>query len=273
MNNITFKPIEPWIGAVVSGVNLTNPLDQKTISALKVGLAKNRVLVFHGQDISREQHVAMARAFGEPEPHPSLSVEGYPEIVPIQQKTDMPLYGQLGDWHTDVTYKVVPPKVAILRGFTIPQVGGSTGFVNTVRAYATLDEATRSRLRGLKAVHAPDFENYITDPERLKSLQSQNPAVEHPVVIKHPVTGEEILYVNEHFTKRIVGMREEESRSLLDRLFFHLTHLEFQMRVKWKENTVVMWDERSTLHYAVADYSEPRYLERILVKGEAIEGA
>jgi taurine dioxygenase len=269
MSSLKFEPIQPWIGAEVQGVDLREPLSPDTLRELRAAWEKYRVLVFRDQELTHEQHKAFAAAFGTLEVHPALGLPEHPEIVPIQIKPGMALERQLQDWHTDVTYMERPPGGAFLYAHVIPSIGGDTAFVNTVKAFEKLDESMKERLRGLRAIHAPDFENYINDPERLRELHAKNPPIEHPVVIEHPTTGEECLYVNEHFTRSIVGLSESDSRSLLQQLYHHLlTHPEFQMRVRWQRHTLVMWDERATQHYAVTDYDEPRYLERVMIAGE-----
>jgi taurine dioxygenase len=274
-NKLEIKRIETFIGAEVTGIDLSQPLTDGDVQAIKEALWQYKVLVFYDQELTQAQHSRLAKYFGEPEVHPTLAISGltipeYPEIVKILPEPDMAIAKKkVNEWHVDHTYKLHPPKMAVLRAVTLPSVGGSTGYANTAHAFQTLDDETKAQIRGLRAIHKPAFGVYESDPEKLKKMEADNPPITRPVVVRHPDSGEEILFVNELHTVGFVGLDEQESRKLLDKLFHHLTRLEFQMRMKWRPHTIAMWDEYATNHYAVLDVNEPRYLERITVAGES----
>src|SRR5690606_34504059 len=153
------------------------------------------------------QFLAFGKAFGQPEVHPAFADNPIPEILEIKAKpgarighwTSLPL----GYWHTDVSYRPTPPAGAMLRDRLLPEDGGDTAFTNTAAAYERLDPETKALIAGLSAEHAPGFERYVEDRERLDRLNKDNPPMIHPLVIVHPETGEDILFVNEYFTTRI----------------------------------------------------------------------
>lgn len=263
MSKLQFTPIEPFIGAFVSGLDLSKSIDEGVSGDIIKGWRRYKVLVFRHQNITREQHLAFGRNFGVPECHPAFGERDLPEIIAIHEKPGK----EVGEWHTDVTYQPAPPKAAILHSWVVPPLGGDTIFINTSIAYERLSPEMKKRINHLQAEHAPGFERLITDPERLAKLNADNPPVLHPVVAVHPDTGEKILYVNEYFTTRIVGLEKRDSDDLLLSLFDHIKRPEYQLRVDWEPNMVVMWDELVTQHYAVADYSEPRHLDRVTLSG------
>jgi len=266
-----FVPLQPFIGAEVKGVDLRHPVSNDTAAALRQGWLKYKVLMFRNQDLTREQKLAAGRLFGTPERHPAFGEKDFPEIIGIREKPGK----KMGEWHTDVTYTAAPPSGAMLHAIHLPSVGGDTIFTNAAMAYARLDDDTKRRIANLKAEHAPGFErnfDMTKDAERVRTLSQANPPRQHPVVTVHPETGERILFVNEYFTTRIVGLDKGESDKLLARLFTEIKRPEYQVRVDWEEKMLIFWDERATQHYAIADYSEPRHLDRVTLSGTPPRG-
>ena len=270
-DQIRFSPVQPYVGAEVVGVDLSQPQTADAIAQLRAGWLKYKVLIFRDQNITRGQQLQFGKAFGVPERHPAFGEQDIPEVLAIREQPGK----TMGEWHTDVTYVEAPPSGALLHAIELPKIGGDTIFVNTAAAYEKLDDDTKRRIASLQAEHAPGFErnfNIIKDAERVRALTQANPPHQHPVVTVHPETGEKVLFVNEYFTTRIVGLEEAESERLLAHLFTHIKRPEYQLRVQWELHTVVFWDERATQHYAVMDYSEPRRLDRVTLSGTRPRG-
>ncbi|WP_380878447.1 taurine dioxygenase [Sphingomonas sp. DBB INV C78] len=265
------RPLQPSLGAEISGIDLADPLDDHRLGALQAALLHYRVLFFRDQDITREQQIAFGAAFGELEVHPVFSLPDYPQILPLISRDFIGKYRASPDsnWHADTTFRPDPSAASILRALVSPSLGGDTVFANAVAAYESLDEAVRARIDGLTAIHDPSvFIQFLDSEEKKEALRAQYPEVEHPVVRLHPETGEKVLYVNSVFTRRIKGLEPEESGRLLALLFNQFKRPEFQVRWSWRPNSVAFWDNRATQHYAVPDYNEPRHMERVTIIGD-----
>ncbi|MBN8844086.1 MAG: TauD/TfdA family dioxygenase [Sphingomonadales bacterium] len=268
-------PLQPSLGALITGIDLAKPLDRPTYDALRATLLKYRVIFFRDQNLTREQHIALGAAFGDLEEHPVFSLPGYPQILPLiseELKERLPGgYRQTsdGNWHADTTFRTDPSAASILIQRVSPSLGGDTVFANAVAAYETLDDDTKARIENLTAIHDTQvFLQFLDSDEKREALQKSFPPVEHPVVRIHPETGEKLLYVNSVFTRRIVGLPEEESKALLARLFDQVKRPEFHVRWSWKPGSIAFWDNRATQHYAVPDYSEARHMERVTIVGD-----
>ena len=174
------------------------------------------------------------------------------------------------EWHTDLTYYAEPPFASILAAKVVPPVGGDTLWANMYAAYDALPEDIRSHVDGLQALHdLGDFRNdYLAQEDGLAALRealSEQGAI-HPVAPRHPVTGRRALFVNQPFTRLIVGMNQRESDRLLRYLFDHIEQPEFQVRFRWRPGALAMWDNRVTQHYAVSDYlPQRRVMHRVTV--------
>lgn len=264
-------PLQPSLGALITGIDLAEPLDEPRLAALQAALLRYRVLFFRDQNITREQHIAFGAAFGDLEVHPVFSHPDCPEILPLISRDFVGKYRQTTDsnWHADTTFREAPSAASILRAHVSPSLGGDTVFANAVAAYETLDDETKQRIDGLTAIHDPSvFIQFLDTEEKKQALLSQYPPVEHPVVRVHPETGEKVLYVNSVFTRRIVGLDPAESDALLAKLFDQVKRPEFQVRWSWRPGSIAFWDNRATQHYAVPDYNEPRHMERVTIIGD-----
>lgn len=274
------------LGAVVHGVDLCAGVGPDEVGSIRQALLRYRVVFFRDQPVTPTQLVAFGRAFGELTPaHPLVGGldDDHPEIL-VLDSTDYPLgVGSRGEgtsynnrWHTDVTFSERPPLGSILAAKRIPARGGDTLWADLVDAYATLSPALRELLLPLRAVHdaGATFERFRADDptgEQVARLARLEP-VEHPVVRRHPETGELGLFVNPTFTRRILGLHESESRALLDLLYAHAVEPERTVRWRWREGDVAFWDNRTTAHYAAADYTEPRLMHRITLTGDRPSG-
>ena len=266
-------PIGPVFGAEISGISLSDVNDQ-TFPAIRTALCQHEVLVFRQQNISTEDQVAIGRRFGELTVSPfSPNADDRAELIVLdnQPGNSSPL---TDIWHSDETFRECPPLTTILRARVVPEFGGNTVFASMTAAYEGLSERMRHYLSGLTALHGFGRfgEMLRQDPERrylLHRVENEIPMPHHPVVRIHPESGRKALFVNPHFTLRIDDIPEDESRALLDYLFSRALVPEYQIRVSWQPDTVVMWDNRSVQHYAPNDYlPHRRRMERITVRGD-----
>ncbi len=264
------------IGAEVSGVDWRRPVDPETAAEIHHLLMKHKVIWFRDVDITPQQQLAFGRLFGECTVHPFVPhLPDVPEMVVLDNHKDNPVFST-DVWHSDETFREMPPMGSILRCITKPAFGGDTLWADMAAAYEGLSDTMRNLLSGLEAVH--DFQNFrhkfdhLPPREKhakLAEMEEKYPNPTHPVVRTHPVTGQKILFVNEQFTVAIKGMREDESKALLAFLYELPKIPEYQMRLAWEVNTMVFWDNRPTQHYAANDYyPQRRTMHRITIKGE-----
>jgi taurine dioxygenase len=273
IEDLTLMPMTPTIGAEVEGVDLTRPLDARTVSALRQALLDWKVLFFRDQDITTEQHLAFARSFGDLEVHPFAPQKpGYPEVLAITH--DANSRGKENTWHSDVTWRLEPSLGSILRALEIPPVGGDTLFADMYAAYEGLKDEVKAKVEGRVAVH--DFVNFRkgmrkrgVSEEEIAAFDRKYPTVEHPVIRTHPETGRKAIYVNAGFTQHIVGMEKAESDALLAHLYAQAAIPEHQCRFRWTPNAIAFWDNRASQHYAASDYFPAvRRMERVTVVGD-----
>jgi len=264
-----------FTGAEIFGVDLKRPLSEQQARDIWHALLRWKVVFFRNQHLDHAQHVAFARALGQPTIGHVLygHEEGYPEVYSVAKRRERhthmdpdPIRPWTG-WHTDLTTIVNPPAASILRGVTIPPYGGDTQFANLVAAYNALSAPLRQFLDGLRGIHGYGkvTGNALTQTNR-KSFSS-----EHPLVRVHPETGERALYVSPAFLRTIVGLTARESQALLELLWEHLVRPEFVVRFRWNAGDVAMWDNRATAHLAPEDIFETdfdRQLYRITLVGD-----
>jgi taurine dioxygenase len=280
--SIRVEPLTCTIGAELSNVDLgIASRDPGLVAEIRALLLKHRVLFFRDQDISRAEHVAFARHFGELEDHPVAGSDPeHPGLVRIYKSPDAPNDRYENAWHTDATWREKPPFGCVLRCIECPPVGGDTMWANMVEAHARLSEDIKARIAGLRARHSIEASFGAAMPiEKRLALRAQFPDAEHPVVRTHPETGEKVLFVNAfttHFTNYHTaanvrfGQDANPGASLLLSYLISQAYIpEFQVRFRWKPNSVAMWDNRSTQHYAVMDYPPcHRKMERAGIIGD-----
>jgi taurine dioxygenase len=267
------------LGAEISGVDLTRKLSDAQFEAIDEALVEHALLIFHDQDISSQNLMDFGRQFGELTVHPFAPNEGKnaPELIKFRNDETTPPFGT-DVWHSDETFRLEPPMATILCAKEVPAVGGDTMFVSMAAAYDGLSEKMQNYISGLDGIHdmkpfRPLFGKSEDERRTLQQFELIYPPVLHPVVRLHPISGRKVLFVNPQFTVGIDGMDERESRQLLDTLFHQALVPEYQYRHRWKPNTIAMWDNRSTQHYAVHDYyPQRRYMERVTVKGGPVNG-
>ncbi|QGY30811.1 taurine dioxygenase [Pantoea cypripedii] len=272
---VTFTALGPYIGAQVSEVDLSRPLSDAQFEQLYHGLLRHQVLFLRNQAITPEQQRALAVRFGDLHIHPVYPhAAGVEEIIVLDAHQDNPPDND--SWHTDVTFIETPPAIAILAAKLLPESGGDTLWASGIAAYEALSEPFKTLLAGLQAEH--DFKKAFQEfkyrktaeeHQRWQQAVAKHPPVLHPVIRTHPVSGRKALFVNEGFTTRLVGVSEKESAALLGFLFAHSTKPEFQVRWRWQEHDVAIWDNRVTQHYANADYYPARrVMHRATVLGD-----
>ena len=267
-DTIAVDKLTPIIGAEIDGVDLSQPLGNRQLDELHRALAENLVIFFRDQHLSEDQHLAFGRLFGDLHIHPAApSAPGKPELMIIHADKDSPRANGEG-WHSDVSCDVEPPMGSILYIRTCPPYGGDTLFASMYAAYDALSDRMKTYLDGLTAEHSGEhyrgqYANYgIAD-------KPEYPRAEHPVVRTHPVTGRKALYVNQGFTKRIIGLPLDESAAVLNYLYEHMANPLFQCRFRWQQNSIAFWDNRCVQHHAMWDYwPHTRSGNRVTVKGD-----
>jgi taurine dioxygenase len=265
---IRLAPLTGTLGAEVEGVDLGD-VDEDTFAELHRAFLDHKVLFFRDQHCSTADHVAFGRRWGDLEVHPFIA--GHPdhsEVLILESTGDKPNAAE--SWHSDVTFRACPSLGSILRGRIIPPVGGDTVWADMERAYEGLSDRIKSQIEGRMAVHSMEkvFGRGMTPDERARALE-EYPPQRHPVVRTHPETGRRCLFVNGPFTVRIEDMEPEESDQLLRRLITQPSVPQYQCRFRWQPDSVAMWDNRCTQHYAVPDfYPHHRRMERVTVVGD-----
>ncbi|GAP83167.1 putative family Taurine catabolism dioxygenase [Rosellinia necatrix] len=263
-SNVKITKLTPRVGTEISGLQLSELSDiQKNELALLI--AERGVVVFRGQDfkdIGVDKQKEFGRYFGRLHVHPvGAHVEGALEFHNIYLGPDNLYRLRLKSdrlsttgYHSDVSYEHQPPGITLLTLLAAPETGGDTAWVSQVAAYERLSEPIKKLLEGLRAEHSgfPQAENARRDG---KFVRREPVKSDHPIVRVHPVTGEKALFVNPGFTKRIIDLKREESDAILQLLYQHISQSQdIQVRVKWDDSTVALWDNRITAHTAISDY-------------------
>ncbi|MEJ8826840.1 TauD/TfdA family dioxygenase [Variovorax humicola] len=281
--SIKVEQLTCTIGAELSNIDLgAASRDPELVAELRRLLLKHRVLFFRDQDITRGEHVALARHFGDLEDHPVVGSDPeHPGLVRIYKSPGSPNDRYENAFHTDATWREKPPFGCVLRCVECPPVGGDTIWVNMVEAYNRLPDDIKAKIASLRARHSIEASFGAAMPiEKRLALHAQFPDAEHPVVRTHPETGENVLFVNAfttHFTNyhtaQNVRFGQDASPGaslLLNYLISQAAIPEYQVRFRWKKNSMAFWDNRSTQHYAVMDYPPcHRKMERAGIVGEA----
>ena len=276
-SHISVTPTSGALGAVISGVDLSAPVEAAAIGEMRAALNEHGVIFFHGQNIAPEKHIAFAEKFGAININRFFkTAPGYPQIAEVrkepEQKTNIG-----GGWHTDHSYDQIPALGSMLLAREVPARGGDTLFASMSLAYEAFSPGLKKTLEGLRAVHSsrhvfgPKSPNATERADRLGNTELATQDAVHPVVIRHPENGRKTLYVNAGFTTHIEGWTEAESKPFLEMLYAHARRPEFQCRFQWHEGSIAFWDNRATWHYAANDYhGERRLMHRITIEGCAL---
>ncbi len=249
------RPLTGALGAEVYGVDIAS-LDDEGFAAVHALLLEYSALALHGQGhVSDAQLREFGLRWGQLDVHGySPTVPGFKDMLLIRSASEQPRTAE--GWHSDVSWKVIPPKMSMLLARQVPSVGGDTLFASQYRAYEDLSEQMQAFLEPLDAEH--DGRNFDLDLIRRP--------VAHPIVIRHPETGRKALYANRGFTRRIVGLPQGESDAVLNFLYDHCTRERYQARVRYQPGTLAIWDNRCVQHAAVPDFGgEVRELHRVAV--------
>ena len=267
---IQVTPTTPHLGAEIEGIDLSRPLGNRQVDELHDALAAHQVLFFRDQKLDYDSAKAVGRHFGDLHIHPNTpGPAGHPEILPIHADANSKrIAGER--WHSDVSCDVEPPLGSILHLHTVPPVGGDTLFASQYAAYDALSERMKTYLDGLTAFHDGGPSYRATNAKiGVAEAGRTYPTATHPVVRTHPVTGRRALYVNRTFTQRINGLPQDEADALLAFLVEHSVKPDFQVRFRWRANSVAFWDNRAVQHLAVWDYfPQVRSGFRVTIKGD-----
>ncbi len=270
------------LGAELFGVSLADAAhDDSLFDQIHAALLRHKVLFLRDQQISRADHIAFARRFGALEDHPVAGSDPeHPGLVRIYKSPEQPNDRYENSWHCDGTWREAPAMGAVLRCIECPPVGGDTMWANMALAYERLPEHVKTLIAPLRARHSIEctFGAAMPTEQRL-AVKAQYPDAEHPVVRTHPETGEQILFVNgftTHFTNfhtpanvRYGQDFTQGSSALLQYLISQAAIPEYQVRWRWQPNSVAIWDNRATQHYAVMDYAPcHRKMERAGIVGK-----
>lgn len=278
-------PLAGYIGAEITGVDLSAPLDAATVDDIRAALHRHKVVFFRGQRLGHAEQVAFSRLFGKvtpAHPHEDNPPEGFPEIFPIDSRRYDQNLGRKRtsydhSWHTDVTALVNPPAASILRADILPPYGGDTTWTNLVAAYANLPADLREFVDKLDIKHQFNA-RAAADSPRDRKVREANLVAYHPAVRVHPVTGERALFVSPGFTRgarEIRGLSPTQSERILALLWEEATRIEYTVRFRWAPGSVAFWDNRATAHLAIADaghLGHDRVLYRTTLEGDIPKG-
>ena len=269
------KLLSGALGAEIEGIDLKNS-SKENFQIINNLLLEHKVIFFRNQKITPEEQLTLAKHFGPLETHAYVKgLDKYPEIVRIiKDPNEKNQWGE--NWHSDVSYNIKPTKAVILKSIKLPPVGGDTVFSNMELAWETLDKNIKEKIKDKKAVHSSLGAAFFVNDS--KHMQGNGNIDEyssiHPIVRTHPETGKKILFVNWTYTKKIVEMDKKESNETLKKIFEHQARLDLTSRFQWTENAVAIWDNRSVLHYAIADFfpgrglGHERVMDRIAIEGD-----
>lgn len=278
-NDLQISEMSGALGAELRGLDLSRPLSRRDQEALLEAFHRYGVLCIRDQKLTQPAQVAVARLFGTPDIHPiAQGMDDYPEIIRVlKPEGERAFFGT--SWHTDNSFFERPSAVTLLYGERVPPVGGDTLYASMEKAWELLSEPLKRFLEPLRAIHSA---RTAYDPRTTGDAKYRGEAairyvysdaiydeVEHPVVRTHPITGRKSLYVNPMFTQRIVGLSQPESNGLLEMLYDLSTRPELTCRIRWRNGTLAIWDNRTVQHYAIDDYADfERLMFRVTIEGE-----
>lgn len=276
---LEIRPLSFALGAEIQGVDISAPLADETVAAIRRIWLEYHVILFRGSQLAPEDIVTFARRFGDLDNHDATPFYRLDSITELMQITNREIGGKPSEtrntgrnWHSDYSYTDHPAAASMLYCGERPSVGGDTMFANMVRAYDTLSPALREKLDTLDAVYDIGLTAGLgeRDPQQTAEVRRLNPPIAHPAVRTHPESGKRALYVSERVS-HFHGMTPDESRPLIDQLCAHATKPENVYRHQWQVGDLICWDNRTTMHVALADFdqTEPRYMLRATLLGGA----
>ncbi|NKB20582.1 MAG: hypothetical protein GKS01_08790 [Alphaproteobacteria bacterium] len=262
------------LGAEISNVDLSQSVASADMTAIQKAFVDHGLLIFRNQDLSQDEYISFGRQFGELTVHPfATSLPDHPELIVLDNDGDNPPLST-DQWHSDEMFRDEPPAATIIRSTITPPIGGDTLLASMTAAYEGLNPALQDFYANLEAVN--DFKVFralyqgtYEGRKKLVEMEELFPNMAHPVVRVHPVSKKRLIYVSPQTTKYIRGVRDFESEQILQMLYQLPEVPEYQYRVRWEPNMIIIWDNRSTQHYAPRDYlPHRRRMERLTVRGD-----
>ncbi|MAK81967.1 TauD/TfdA family dioxygenase [Phenylobacterium sp.] len=278
-SNIEVTPTASGFGAVVTGLDLSKPLANGVMDEVRQAWADHGVLSFPDQPLSLDQLEAVTLQFGPFGVDPFIApMPGRPNVLELRREPDEKATNFGAGWHSDWSFQPAPPAATLLHGQVIPPVGGDTLFADCTGAYAALSPVMREMLAPLRAIHSAGRAYGTkgvfareTEKRTMQIIVSEeaDKTHTHPLVRTHLVTGEKALFVSPVYTLGIEGMTPAESQAILGFLFAHMTQEAFVFRHRWAKDTLLIWDNRRTIHLAEGGYDgHLRVMHRTTVAGE-----
>lgn len=276
-STITVEPTAGALGARVTGLDLTRPLDDAEVAALRAAALEHLVVFLPDQPMTLDDLERLTDQLGGRDVTPYVEpLDDRPYVIRVIKEADDEL-NFANAWHTDLSYLPAPPAFTLLHAWDVPDHGGDTMWANQYLAFETLSSGLKETLRSLRAVHSAGMAygtgGYL-DQIKDKTSMAIAPSADayatetHPVVVRHPETGREALYVNPVYTTRFEGWTATESQPLLQYLARHAVSENFTCRLRWERHTLAIWDNRCTQHFALNDYrGVRREMYRTSVRG------
>lgn len=278
VRDVEIRPVTGVFGAEVLGVRLANLADVE-LAEVRSAMCRHEVTVFRDQFLTPAEQSTFSRRLGPSAETPFVhTMDDFPDVIRVVKEADEgPAFNFGGAWHSDFSFLEHPPSFTILAAVDVPPFGGDTVFASMTAAWRALDAATQARLRPLQVVHtARDAYSRRMQPVHsgmrgmtIECDDSANEERRHPLVCRHPETGETVLFFNRAYVRDIDDLERQDAVDLLNFLHAHTTDATLTYRHRWRAGDVVVWDNRSTQHLAVNDYAGfRRELTRTTVQGE-----
>jgi taurine dioxygenase len=275
---IEVTPQATGFGAEITGLDLTRPLPAATLDEVKAAWARHGVVAFPDQPLDLDALEAFTLAMGGFGHDPYIKpMAGHPNVLELRREPDEKATNFGAGWHSDWSFQAAPPAATLLHSKVIPPVGGDTLFVDACRAYEALSPAMQRMLEPLQAIHSArqsyGSKGVFSKDTEMRTMQiivseEADAALTHPLVRTHPVTGRKALFVSPVYTVGIADLTVEEAKAILGFLFAHLTQEPFIYRHHWREQMLLMWDNRCTMHFAEGGYDgHLRLMHRTTVAG------
>ncbi|MEM7094463.1 MAG: TauD/TfdA family dioxygenase [Actinomycetota bacterium] len=258
--------LSPAVGAVVEDVDL-RAVDEQTAREINEAWADHGVLFFRGQHLEPDEQAEAARIFGEPEHFEMAPAVADSDYVHRIQTGPPRRHGGASRWHSDVTWKPLPPRGSMLQAVDLPPLGGDTLFASANGAFESLSTGLQRFVSQLTATHHGG--EALGRAGQRVGREVPDP-VQHPAVRRHPVTDRPCLYVNAVFTHHLDDVPRRESDALLPLLCDQFKDPELQCRFRWEPGDVAIWDNRAVQHYAAPDYDATRTMHRVVLAGEPV---
>lgn len=280
--HIEVEPLTGACGAEIRGVDLRAPLSGDVWEEISRAFDHFLVIMLRDQPLTPEQHKDFSRRFGRLIELPQAPTWGeHRDMQEVRREAHEPAtIVPFTRMHTDSPFLRRPPKCMVMRALDVPRYGGDTAFANMFLAYEELSDSLKAMLEQTRVVYSGKdiwLRNQALDPDkRLRVREDHNFSMDelensHPAVRRHPVTGRKALYVTSAYFKRFEGWTDADGKGLLDYLNSLPWRLQYQCRIRWKPDTLIVWDNRFLQHCGIHDYrNERRHLVRTTIEGEEV---